>query len=57
MAKAVKVREVEVYVPKINKKIYIYKHTIQRWRLFHTHPPRQDFPNAKNKFATLIPNH
>jgi len=54
MAKAVKVREVEVYVPKINKKIYIYKHTIQRWRLFHTHPPRQDFPNAKNKFVSLI---
>jgi len=41
------VREVEVYVPKINKKIYIYKHTIQRWRLFHTHPPHQNFPNKK----------
>ncbi len=41
------VREVEVYVPKINKKIYIYKHTKQRWRLFHTHPPHQNFPNKK----------
>ena len=42
------VREVEVYVPKINKKIYIYKHTKQRWRLFHTHPPRQDLHKSKN---------
>lgn len=57
MAKAVKVREVEVYVPQQDKKIYIYIHSKQRWRLFHTHPPRQDFPNAKNKFVTLTTNY
>jgi len=57
MAKAVKVREVEVYVPKQDKKIYIYIHSKQRWRLFHTHPPHQDFPNAKNKFVTLTTNY
>lgn len=57
MAKAVKVREVEVYVPQQDKKIYIYIHSKQRWRLFHTHPPRQDFPNAKIKFVTLNTNY